>query len=254
VPVLRPEKLIGAVFEPDAMDMDVHAIHQGFLRGITHAGGAVVCDAGVTAMARVGDQWHVQAGGQTYAAPVVLNAAGAWADRVGQLAGAAPLGLQPKRRSAMVFPAPEGIDTGDWPMAIGVGEDWYFKPDAGMLLGSPANADPVEPQDVQPEELDIATAIYHLEDMTTLSIRRPTRTWAGLRSFVSDGDLVGGFDAQLPGFFWVAAQGGYGIQTSPAMGETCAALARGQPVPDRIAGFGVTGDMLSPNRLQANRS
>lgn len=252
VPVLRPEKLIGAVYEPGAMDMDVHAIHQGFLRGITRAGGAVVCDAGVTALTRDNGQWRVEAGGRQFAAPVVLNAAGAWADQMGQLAGAVPIGLQPKRRSALIFPPPEGVNTSDWPMAIGVGEDWYFKHDANMLLGSPGNADPVEPQDIQPEELDIATAIYHLEDMTTLSIRRPTRTWAGLRSFVADGDLVGGFDISRPGFFWVAAQGGYGIQTSPAMGEVCAALARGQDIPERIASFGLTEAMLSPKRLQSN--
>jgi D-arginine dehydrogenase len=136
-------------------------------------------------------------------------------------------------------------------MAIGVSEDWYFKPDAGMLLGSPANADPVPPHDVQPEELDIALAIHRIEEMTTLAIRRPTRTWAGLRSFVADGDLVGGFDPAAPGFFWVAAQGGYGIQTSAAMGEVCAALARGLPVPERVAAFGLTEAMLSPARLRA---
>ena len=120
------------------------------------------------------------------------------------------------------------------------------------MLGSPANADPVEPQDVQPEELDIASGIHQIETMTTLRIVRPTRTWAGLRSFVADGDLVGGFDPELPGFFWIAAQGGYGIQTSAAMGETCAALAIGQPVPARIAGYGLTAAMLSPARLHTS--
>lgn len=249
VPVLRRDKLIGAVYEPGAMDMDVHAIHQGFLRGISRTGGQVVCDARVTGLARVGDLWQVQAGGKRYSAPVVLNAAGAWADQLGQMAGAARLGLQPKRRSAMIFPSPDGVNTSGWPMAIGVAEDWYFKHDAGMLLGSSANADPVEPQDIQPEELDIATAIYHLEEATTLRIRRPTRTWAGLRSFVADGDLVGGFDPTVAGFFWVAAQGGYGIQTSPAMGEVCAALARGQSIPEQVAAYGLTEAMLSPKRL-----
>jgi D-arginine dehydrogenase len=132
---------------------------------------------------------------------------------------------------------------------VSADESWYFKPDAGVLLGSPANADPVPPQDVQPEEMDIALAIARIEQMTTLAIRRPTRIWAGLRSFVADGDLVGGFDARAAGFFWLAAQGGYGIQTSPAMGEACAALARGLPLPERIAGFGLTEAMLSPLRL-----
>ncbi len=249
VPVLRREKVLGAVLEPDAADMDVHAIHQGYLAGLRRSGGRLVCDAPVTGLARVGTGWQVEAGGRLYEAPVVLNAAGAWADEVGRLAGAQPIGLQPKRRSAFIFHPPEGIASAHWPLVGGMGESWYFKPDAGMLLGSPANADPVAPHDVQPEELDIATAIHRIEEMTTLTIRRPTRTWAGLRSFVSDGDLVGGFDAALPGFFWVAAQGGYGIQTSAAMGEACASLARGLPLPQRIGDFGLTVDMLSPRRL-----
>lgn len=247
-PVLRPEKIVGGVFEPDALDMDVHAIHQGYLRFMRRAGGQLVTDAPVTSMRREGDRWLVQAGGQTYTAPVVLNAAGAWADKIGAMAGAQPIRLQPKRRAAFMFAPPDGVSIHGWPMTIGVEENWYFKPDAGMLLGSPANVDPVEPHDVQPEEMDIALAIHRIEEMTTMTIRRPTRTWAGLRSFVPDGDLVGGFDAKVPGFFWIAAQGGYGIQTSPAMGEACAALARGEPLPERIAGFGLTAEMLSPNR------
>ncbi len=251
VPVMRQDKVLGSVLEPDAADMDVHSIHQGYLRGLRQAGGRVVCNAGVTGLARIADQWQVEAGGKLYSAPVVLNAAGAWADEVGRMAGAGSIGLQPKRRSAFIFHPPEGLASAHWPMVAGLGEGWYFKPDAGMMLGSPANADPVDPQDVQPEELDIATAIYRIEEMTTLAIRRPTRTWAGLRSFVADGDLVGGFDSKLPGFFWVAAQGGYGIQTSAAMGEACAALARGLPLPQRIADFGLTAAMLGVERLAA---
>ncbi|MDP3413508.1 MAG: FAD-binding oxidoreductase, partial [Polaromonas sp.] len=173
------------------------------------------------------------------------------ADVVAALAGVQPVGLQPRRRSAFIFAPPEGIPSAAWPLTAGISESWYFKPDAGMLLGSPANADPVAPQDIQPEELDIAMAIHRIEEMTTLTIRRPTRTWAGLRSFVADGDLVGGFDPDAPGFFWLAAQGGYGIQTSAAMGEACAALARGLPLPERIAGFGLTDAMLSPARLRS---
>jgi D-arginine dehydrogenase len=250
VPVLRPEQVIGAVFEPDAADMDVHAIHQGYLRGLRRAGARVQCAAPVTRIERHGDLWQVEAGGQLHQAPVLLNAAGAWADEVAQLADVTPIGLQPRRRSAFLFEPPAGLATAGWPMVVGAGEDWYFKPDAGLLLGSPANADPVPPQDVQPEEMDIAIGIHRIEEMTTLRIRRPIRTWAGLRSFVADGDLVGGFDATAPGFFWVAAQGGYGIQTSAAMGEACATLARGLPLPQRIADFGLTAAMLSPTRLR----
>lgn len=251
VPALRPDKVLGAVFEPDAADMDVDALHQGYLRGLRRAGGVVVCDANVTALARAHGKWQVQAAGVAYEAAIVLNAAGAWADEVATLAGVHPIGLEPRRRSAFLFTPPRGQPTSHWPMAIGMSEDWYFKPDAGMLLGSPANADPVEPQDVQPEEFDVALGIYRIEEMSTLSILRPTRIWAGLRSFVADGDLVGGFAPDPPGFFWVAAQGGYGIQTSPAMGEACAALVRGLPIPERIAAYGLTPETLGPDRLLA---
>ncbi len=249
VPALRPEQLIGAVLEPDAADMDVDAIHQGYLRGMRQAGGQLVCDAEVSGLTRERGDWLVQAGGRTYTAPVVINAAGAWADAVARLAGVPAIGLQPCRRSAFVFHPPEGVDAARWPMVFSASEDWYLKPDAGLLLGSPANADPVPPHDVQPEELDIALAVHRIEQATTLTIRRPLRTWAGLRSFVADGGLVGGFDAAAPGFFWLAAQGGYGIQTSAAMGEACAALARGLPLPARIADFGLTAEALGPARL-----
>ena len=253
VPCLRRERVIGAIYEPDAADMDVHAIHQGYLRGIRRAGGQLVCNAEVTSLEHRDGLWHVEAGGRSWCAPVVINAAGAWGDVVAQRAGVEPLGLTPCRRSAFTFAPPEGLDTHAWPMFIGIDEDWYVKPDAGMLLGSPANADPVEPHDVVPEELDIALAIDRIQQMTTLSIRRPARTWAGLRSFVADGCLVGGYAADAPGFFWLIAQGGYGIQTSAAMGEACAAVVRGQPVPEhiaaRFAALGLTAaDALGPQR------
>ena len=251
VPALRQDLLLGAVHEPEAVDMDVHAIHQGFLREMRAAGGRLVCNADVQAVERAGADWLVYTGGDAcYRAAIVINAAGAWADDVARLAGVRPIGLEPRRRSAFMFAPPADMDTRAWPLVFGAGEDWYFKPDAGLLLGSPANADPVPPQDVQPEELDIALAIHNIEAMTTLTIRRPSHTWAGLRSFVPDGGLVGGFDDAAPGFFWLAAQGGYGIQTCAAMGEACAALAQGKPIPGRIADFGLTAGMLGPGRLR----
>jgi D-arginine dehydrogenase len=248
VPVLRREHLIGAVFEPDAADIDVHRLHQGFLRSVRRQGGRVVTDADVTSIARGdGGTWEVAAGATRWRAPLLIDAAGAWADRIAALAGVAPLGLVPKRRSIFTFAAPADLDATHWPMFGSVDESWYAKPDAGVLLGSPANADAVEPQDVQPEELDIALAIDRIEAATTLAVR-PRRTWAGLRSFVADGDLVGGFAADAPGFFWLAAQGGYGIQTAAAMGEACAALVRGEALPARIAAFGLDADALAPTR------
>ena len=233
------------------MDMDVHAIHQGFLKGMRRQGGTLACDAEITSLHHDGQLWQVQAtDGRRWCARVLINAAGAWADELGRLAGAQTIGLQPCRRSAFVFTPPQGVSVEHWPMTYSAGEDWYIKPDAGVLLGSPANADPVPPHDVQPEEMDIALAMHAIGEMTTLSMRRPLRTWAGLRSFVADGGLVGGMDTQAPNFVWVAAQGGYGIQTAPAMGAACAALARGLPLPEHIAVQGLTEDMLGPRRLQ----
>ncbi|WP_137884975.1 FAD-binding oxidoreductase [Pseudomonas sp. 2FE] len=250
VPVLRREKVHGAMLDPSAADIDTDALHQGYLRGIRRNNGQIHCDSEVTSIERLDEVWEVRTGKETYRAPVLINAAGGWADKLAELAGVLPLGLQPKRRAAFIFAPPEGLDTHTWPCLVSLDESFYFKPDAGMLLGSPANADPVEPHDVQPEELDIAMGIYQIEEATTLSIRRPTRTWAGLRSFVADGDLVGGYDLQAPGFFWVAGQGGYGIQTSAAMGEACAALIRQQPLPEHLSRFGLSAAILSPARLQ----
>jgi D-arginine dehydrogenase len=250
LPILRTELVHGAIYDPTASDIDTDVLHQGYLRGIRRNKGQVHTDSEVLSLEQDAQGlWQVHTAAQTYSAPVVINAAGAWADTLGKMAGAAPLGLQPKRRAAFIFAPPEGVDIHDWPMLVSLDESFYIKPDAGVLLGSPANADPVEPHDVQPEELDIAMGIYQIEQATTLTIRRPTRTWAGLRSFVSDGNLVAGFDPHVPGLFWVAAQGGYGIQTSAAMGQACAALAQGQDLPEHLKQFGLTAQMLSPSRL-----
>lgn len=250
LPILRREKVHGAIYDPTASDIDTDALHQGYLRGIRRNKGEVHTDNEVLSLSRDAEgQWQVQTNTQTFSAPIIINAAGAWADKIGELAGAQPLGVQPKRRAAFIFAGPEGLDIHDWPMLVSLDESFYMKPDAGMFLGSPANADPVEPHDVQPEELDIAMGIYQIEEATTLTIRRPTRTWAGLRSFVRDGDLLSGFDQQVPGLFWVAAQGGYGIQTSPAMGQASAALVRGEALPEQLTRFGLDAEMLSPARL-----
>jgi D-arginine dehydrogenase len=250
VPVLRPEQVAGALLDPDAADIDVHALHQGFLRRAKAQGAQLVADARVMSLARRDGLWGARTVAGEWRAPVVVDAAGAWADQLASLAGLPPVGLSPRRRAAFLFAPPAGLDTARWPCVCGVDEGWYFKPDAGVLLGSPANADPVEPHDVRPEELDIATGIANIEAMTTMTIRRPSHTWAGLRSFVPDGELVAGFDPLAEGFFWCAAQGGYGIQTAPAMGELCAAWIRGEPTPPPIAAEGVEGATLHVARLR----
>jgi len=251
VPVLRPEATGASILEPGACDIDVHALHQGFLRGLKARGGELVCDAAVDSVTRDAEGWEVRAGDRRWRGAVLVDAAGAWADVLARMAGVRPIGLQPKRRSAFTFAPPAGVDPRPWPAVIAFDESWYIKPDAGVLIGSPANADPVEPHDVQAEELDVAVAIDRIQTGTSLSIRRPTRVWAGLRSFVADGDLVGGPASDDPAFCWVAAQGGYGIQTCAAMGEACAALARGAPIPAHLAEHGIDAAMLSPARLHA---
>ena len=205
LPCLHPEAVAAGMSEPEAADIDVNALHQGYLRGLRQRGGQVLTHAEVTAVRRDGDVWQVTlADGRVFAAPTIVNAAGAWADVVAGLAGVPPIGLEPRRRTAFTFPVPEGMDATHWPAVIGIDESFYFKPDAGQLLGSPANADPTHPHDVVPEELDVATGIYHIEEMTRFQIRRPSHTWAGLRSFVPDGDMVIGWDNHVPGFFWLA--------------------------------------------------
>jgi len=249
VPVLRPEAAHCGVYEPNAMDMDVHAIHQGFLRGAKAAGAQLVCGAGVQRMQRESGVWRVDTEAGSFSAPVVINAAGAWGDELARLAGVATIGLVPKRRTAFTTEAPAGCDIGLWPLVIDAQESFYFKPDAGVLLISPANEDPMDPQDVQPEELDVAIAVDRIETATTLQIRQVRRKWAGLRSFVADKSPVVGFAPDAPGFFWLAGQGGYGIQTAPAMGELAAALVRGLPVPAAMAVLGVRQEDVSTGRL-----
>jgi len=251
VPILKPEAAVYGVYEPDAMDMDVHGIHQGFLRGAKAAGAQLLCDAGVEQIEREGNVWRVKTTAGEFLAEVVVNAAGAWCDELARMAGVTPIGLQPMRRTAFMCDVPAGCDSHAWPMVMDANEGFYLKPDAGMLLVSPANADPVEPQDVQPEELDVAIAVDRLETATTLQIRRVQRKWAGLRSFVADKTPVVGFAPDAPGFFWLAGQGGYGIQTAPAMGELSAALVQHQPIPQALTTLGVTEGVLAPGRPMA---
>jgi D-arginine dehydrogenase len=251
VPVVRQELLVGGILEPEAADIDVHTLHWGYLRGIRQHSGEICCDATVTRVERAGNRWILDTCTRQYRAAILVNAAGAWCDEIGRLAGAMPIGLVPKRRTVFTFVPPKHVDIDEWPLCAAADWSWYMKPDAGRLLGSPANEDPVAPHDVQPEDIDIAVGIDAIEGMTNLVIRRPKSAWAGLRSFVADGDLVGGFDADLPGFFWIAGQGGYGVQTSAAMGEVCASLIRARGVPSHIASCGVSESALGPSRLRS---
>ena len=250
VPCLRPEQIASAMLDQHTMDIDVHALHQGYLRTLRKQGGVLRTSAHVVSARRIDAVWEITLAGQPpIRAAVVVNAAGAWADEVGAQFGAQHIGLVPHRRTAFTFAAPQGIATAGWPAVFGVDESYYFKPEAGTLLGSPANADPVHAHDVVPEELDVAIGIHHIEAVTTLQIRRPLRSWAGLRSFVPDGEMVIGWDRHSAGFFWIAGQGGYGIQSAPGAAALAAALLLGHDLPDSLRAQAVDPAALSPARL-----
>jgi D-arginine dehydrogenase len=249
VPILRAEALGGAVFDSKAMEIDVNGLHQGYLRGLKARGGALVTRAEVRALQPGRAGWLVETKAGDFTAPVVVDAAGAWCDEIAALAGAKPVGLVAKRRTAITFDAPADQDASAWPLAVGVAEDFYFKPDSGRLMGSPADETPMPPCDVQPDELDIAIAVERIQAATTLEIRRIGNAWAGLRTFAADKTTVVGFDPERAGFFWLAGQGGYGIQTAPAMGRLAAALATGADVPEDLAVLGVTTEAVSPARF-----
>lgn len=252
VPCVHRESLIGAIEEPDAMDIDVHALLQGFLRGAKQAGVEFTYNAAVRHAQRDDNGWNVALStGETIVAKHVVNAAGAWGERVATLFGAERIGLQPKRRSAFTFKVDHAAwaDVGRWPAVVGVDESFYFKPDAGQFLGSPANADPVEPHDVVAEELDVAIGIDRITTATSLDIRRPSHTWAGLRSFLPDGDFAIGWDANVKGFFWLVGQGGYGIQTSPGASQLAANLILGEPLDASLQAESIDASIVSPTRF-----
>lgn len=245
VAVMRPEASALGLLDPGSSDIDVDALLQGFLRSARAAGARVETGARVQALARADGAWTITtADGRHFRARRLVNAAGAWADGVAVLAGAQPLAVEPRRRSAFVFEPPPGLDCAGWPAVVAADESWYLKPEAGLLLGSPANADPVPAHDVVAEEFDIALGIHRIEAATTLQIRRPRRTWAGLRSFVPDGEPLCGFDTGVEDFFWAAALGGYGIQSSPAFGQLCAALLLGEPLPAPLQAQGLDAHAL----------
>lgn len=250
VPILAPDYGIGAVLDDEAMDIDVHGLLQGYLRAMRKAGGVLIGDAEVIALEHAGGTWRASTRGAEYHAPILINAAGAWADTLAGLADLPPLAIAPLRRSAAIVALPAGLDPAGWPAVNDAEEQFYFKPDAGRLLLSPADETPSPPCDAQPEDLDLAIAADRLEHATTLTVTRLERRWAGLRSFAPDRTPVAGFDPLAEGFFWLAGQGGYGIHTSAAMARLAAALARGQRVPTDIEAQGVAAGALAPARLR----
>ncbi|MHA1530154.1 MAG: NAD(P)/FAD-dependent oxidoreductase [Alphaproteobacteria bacterium] len=249
-PALNPDYVAAAIHEPGAEDIDVHALHSGYLRALRRRGGLLVTDAAVRALSREGGAWVALTSAGRFAAPVVVNAAGAWCDAVAGLAGVRPCGLVPKRRTAFTFDPPDGLDISGWPATIDIDEQFYFKPDAGRVLGSPADETPSPPCDARPEEIDVALGIDRIERATSLTVRRLVDKWAGLRSFVADKTPVVGMDPAADGFFWLAGQGGYGIQTSPTLARSAAALITTGELPADLIARGLDKAMLAPARLR----
>ena len=247
-PIVRPEQLIGAVIGRHTADIEVHELHQAYLRLLKRRGGSISTSAEVTQLTRDGSGWRIVTTAGAMWATTIVNAAGAWAAQIGALAGALNIGLRPLKRTACLVPAPEGFAIDAWPMVLNVAEEFYLKPDAGMLLLSPADETESAPCDAQADELDIAIAIDRVEQATTLNVRRVARRWAGLRSFVADSSPVVGYDPIAPGFFWVAALGGYGIQTAPAIGRIAARLAARREVETDILEHGIDLAAIAPDR------
>ena len=248
-PIVRDGWYSRAMIKPGAMDIDVHALHQGFLRGLKAKGGRVVTGASARSLVQRDGTWHVQSDAGEFSAPIVINAAGAWADDVAALADVQCLNLIPKRRTAIIVEPPAGLAVATWPMVADITERFYFKPEAGQILVSPADATPVPPCDAQPDEFDVATAAARFEEATTLAVRRISHRWAGLRTFAQDDTPVVGEAGDASGFFWLAGLGGYGIQIAPALGRIIAALATSAEWPTDLAQRGLMPAMLSPQRF-----
>lgn len=249
VPALRPERIAAALYDPTMLDLDVAAIHAAFLRGARAAGAVLRTEAALLAAHPRYGGWRVELRQGGVDCTVLVNASGAWADTLAGLAGLGPLGIVPKRRTAIIVQPPADSGVAGWPMINDIEEEWYVKPDAGRLLCSPADETPCEPCDVQPDEFDVAVCADRIETAFDFPIRRIESRWAGLRSFAPDKTPVAGFDPRTPGFFWLAGQGGYGIQTAPALAALSAAQIQGVDVPARLAAIDPAA--LAPDRLLA---
>ncbi len=252
-PLLRPGHVELALLEPGALEIDVHALHQGYLRGLRRRGGVVVVSAQAGRAERHEGAWTITAAaGRRWVAPVVVNAAGAWADQLAGTLGAQALGLVPLRRTAFMLDAPAyapaGASAARLPMIADIDDTFYVKPEGPALLCSPADETPQEPGDARPDELEIARALDAIAAATTLDTAHVRSAWAGLRTFAADRVPVVGYDPSVEGLFWFAAQGGYGIQTAPALARTGAALLRGHPLPEDVAQRGLTASALAPDR------
>jgi D-arginine dehydrogenase len=244
---------VTGVFDPTGLKLDSDALLQSFGRAVRAAGGEILNGRRIASIEPKGNGWTVRGeSGEAWSAPVLIDAAGAWADSLAALAGVSPIGLEPKRRTIIVVDPPAGTDISGWPFAHSAAGDFYMLPEAGQLLASPMDEVEDGPCDAAPEEYDVALAADRLEHYTTVPVTRIAHRWAGLRSFVVDRVPTAGFDPEAPGFFWLVGQGGYGLQTAPAMAAIVETLVAGAPWPQGLAELGVTADLIRPERLRSS--
>ncbi len=246
VPILNPQTVAFAAFHDAALDIDTDRLMQDFTRVVRSNGGQVLPKHAVLSIRRLGNIWEVETSKETFQARIVVNAAGAWADEIAAMAGIAPIGLTPYRRSMARLPAPGGHDVSGWPVIMGAGETWYAKADAGKWLVSPADSDPTTPHDAYVDDMVLAEGLARYEEMVTEPVTRVETNWAGLRTFAPDKALVLGPDPDQPYFIWCAGQGGYGFQTAPAASQLIADLVTGanSELDEQILAA------LNPNRLR----
>lgn len=253
LPPLRKGFAHRGLFEPDVFDIDVDVLHQGFLKQLRSAGGDLVLGVTAQVIERRRGRWNLTTDAGEFSAPILVNAAGAWADDVAELSGVRRIGLTPLRRTAVLIKPPSSWSIESWPLVMSQREGFYFKPDAGGLLISPADEHPSLPCDAQPEEIDVAFAVHHLEQALDVSVSSVSHKWAGLRSFVGDRTPVVGFDKDVEGFYWLAGQGGHGIQVSPALAAFGASQLLGNQLPTRLEEVGFDPAWVSPNRSSIER-
>ncbi|MCZ8370493.1 MAG: FAD-dependent oxidoreductase [Porphyrobacter sp.] len=252
MPALKPEACLAALIDHGSLKLDTHAMLQAHAASLKAGGGKVVTGTRVSAIARESDVWRITTSAGDFAAPILVNAAGAWADEIARMASVTPIGIEPRRRTVISFAAPQGEDVSRWPFTKTVGEGFYLLPEGrSQLLASSMDQTPSDPCDAAPEELDIAIAADRVEQATTLPIRRIAHSWAGLRSFAPDELPVIGHAAGAPGFVWCAGQGGAGFQTAPALSAIAASAALGLPFPEYCAAAGLSFETFAPARLGA---
>lgn len=253
-PLLNPEHVEAAAFEAGVADIEVANLHQAYLRAAKQNSANIISSMRINNIIRKDGTWHVSGNNQTIIGKTIINAAGAWADQVALMAGARAAELVAKRRTVIIIDPPEGINIANLPAIDFADNNSYIKPEAGKLMASPGDETPIEPQDVQPEELDIAVLVDWLERRTLIKMRRVNHSWAGLRTFASDNLPIVGYDPLIENFFWLAGQGGYGIMMAPALGQATASLITCGTMPDNLLSMGMKEANISPRRLYSSKS